>query len=289
MSVSKEDGIDFIGIGAQKTASSWLWKLLKEHDDIWLPPIKELHYFDRDTSYPSPSFLFSESLRTRLHGQEPHNILFRDKLISTMSQQLLSKDTQKIHWLNKFFFSEFSDEWYVSLFDEGKGKLRGEITPSYSIISQQDIHHIRTLFPELKIILVIRDPVERAWSQARFYMKHNKLALDSSAQEIKAFLDSPAQESRSNYSEILNNWESVYPKEQIFIGFYGDILANSSSFIVKICDFLGVGSKKILQSNALSKKVNTSPNLALPNEINEYLQSKYSEEREYLISRFGRL
>ena len=36
----------FLCIGAQKAATSWLHKNLLEHPDVWMPPLKELHYFD---------------------------------------------------------------------------------------------------------------------------------------------------------------------------------------------------------------------------------------------------
>jgi len=36
----------FLCIGAQKAATSWLFVTLQEHPDIWMPAIKELHYFD---------------------------------------------------------------------------------------------------------------------------------------------------------------------------------------------------------------------------------------------------
>jgi hypothetical protein len=35
----------FLGIGAQKSATSWLDRCLRAHPGLWLPPIKELHYF----------------------------------------------------------------------------------------------------------------------------------------------------------------------------------------------------------------------------------------------------
>jgi hypothetical protein len=37
---------DFLCIGAQKAGTSWLYQNLQEHPGIWLPPIKEIHYFD---------------------------------------------------------------------------------------------------------------------------------------------------------------------------------------------------------------------------------------------------
>lgn len=69
--------VDFLGIGAQKSTTSLLWHWLRKHPDIWLPPRKELHYFDRDIRYPAPSFLHDNLLEVRLTSQEPHNKMFR--------------------------------------------------------------------------------------------------------------------------------------------------------------------------------------------------------------------
>src|SRR3984957_2732032 len=38
---------DFLCIGAQKAGTTWLHKMLGQHPGAWLPPIKEIHYFDR--------------------------------------------------------------------------------------------------------------------------------------------------------------------------------------------------------------------------------------------------
>ena len=40
------DAPHFIGIGAQKAGTTWLYRNLQEHPEVWLPPEKELHYFD---------------------------------------------------------------------------------------------------------------------------------------------------------------------------------------------------------------------------------------------------
>src|SRR5438045_2764086 len=40
-------GPDFFCIGAQKAGTGWLYEQLRSHRDFWMPPMKELHYFDR--------------------------------------------------------------------------------------------------------------------------------------------------------------------------------------------------------------------------------------------------
>ena len=41
---------DFMCIGAQKSATSWFYAMLQQHPNIWMPPIKELHFFNRMTN-----------------------------------------------------------------------------------------------------------------------------------------------------------------------------------------------------------------------------------------------
>ena len=41
---------DFLGIGAQKAGTTWLHTNLRPHPQIWMPPIKELHYLDKGRS-----------------------------------------------------------------------------------------------------------------------------------------------------------------------------------------------------------------------------------------------
>ena len=37
---------DFLGIGAQKAGTTWLGRNLQAHPEVWMPRVKEVHYFD---------------------------------------------------------------------------------------------------------------------------------------------------------------------------------------------------------------------------------------------------
>lgn len=39
--------VDFLGIGAQKAATSWLHVQLSNHPQVWFPAVKETHFWDR--------------------------------------------------------------------------------------------------------------------------------------------------------------------------------------------------------------------------------------------------
>src|SRR5438093_8430543 len=40
---------DFLCVGAQKAGTSWLYRQCEPHGDFWMPPLKELHYFNKLT------------------------------------------------------------------------------------------------------------------------------------------------------------------------------------------------------------------------------------------------
>ena len=45
MAADPEAGPDFIGVGPEKTGTTWIHSRLRRHPDVWVPPIKELRYF----------------------------------------------------------------------------------------------------------------------------------------------------------------------------------------------------------------------------------------------------
>ena len=278
--------INFLGIGVQKAGTSWLHKSLQKHPEIWMPPQKELHYFDRSLTYPSPSYLASDEFSTRINSNSQDNIIFKDRLEKKLKFVLKNGDDKEIKWYLKYFLGTYNDQWYNSLFDEGKDKVSGEITPSYSFLSPKDIEHIHSIYPKLKIILILRNPIDRAWSHIRFFMKRNQFAKDSSLEEIKSFIDSDKQELRGDYLSILHHWSSIFPKEQMHICFYDKIEENPQNFLNKIFNFLEI-SLLSLEKTILNTKVNISTVKPMPLEIETYLIDKYHNDIEQLANIVG--
>jgi hypothetical protein len=59
---------DFLGIGAQKAGTTWLYEMLRHHPDLYLASPKEVHYFDRrfhrTLSYYTRRFRMAQGLLT---------------------------------------------------------------------------------------------------------------------------------------------------------------------------------------------------------------------------------
>jgi len=54
---------DFLGIGAQKSGTTRLYQNLAAHPQIWMPPVKELHYLDHKPK-PLPVSSCAERIST---------------------------------------------------------------------------------------------------------------------------------------------------------------------------------------------------------------------------------
>jgi len=271
-----DNTINFLGIGAQKAGTSWLYKMLKKHPDIWLPPIKELHYFDRNKHYPSPSFLHTDNCLDRLNSYEINDIEFKKKLVYNLMKSIELNDINQIKWYLKYFLSTYNDTWYKSLF-ENIENLSGEITPAYSFLNIQDIQRIYNINPKIKLILILRNPIDRAWSQISFYIRIKQLPQNITIKEMKTFIDSKEQILRGDYIKIINNWLQIFPKEQIHIGFYDEIMLNPQNFLNKIFSFLNI-QNITYEESFLTQRVNATKAEIMPIEIKEYLKEIYEEE-----------
>jgi hypothetical protein len=163
--------------------------------------------------------------------------------------------------------------------------MSGEITPAYSLLAVDDIKRIRCLFPEVKILMTLRNPIDRAWSHIRFDAKIGLFKHLGDLEKMRGFVDSRRQVMRGDYLRTLDNWSKVFPDQNFFLGFYDEILEQPEEFMRKVCDFLGLDC--IIPHEKLDTKVNSSPKLAMPRKLETYIAEKYYDDILELTRRFG--
>ncbi|HLC76264.1 MAG TPA: sulfotransferase domain-containing protein [Candidatus Peribacterales bacterium] len=259
---------DFLGIGAMKGGTSWLDANLRTHPKIWMPPWKELKYFEKGMLSREPA----SNLRriTKFVQPSVRTVFYAHPL-----------------WMLKFFCRKKTDAWYASLFSPNKNQICGEISPEYAKLDRETVEHIHALMPNLKILFLLRNPVDRAWSHILWDYcggdgKHNlgTIDLDSCIRHA----ESRSSMVRGEYSKTLEVWESAFSKEQIFIGFFEEMRDAPAELLQRIQKFLGV-PEYIPES--ITKKVNETPGPAMPKGLKERLAKLYLTELRNLSNRFG--
>jgi len=265
----------FLGIGAQRAGTSWLYRQLCLHPEIWMPPVKELHYFDRSPHYASPNDLATVSLYARIFGQEPRQRARTGTGIKTIARYLAQGKIRQALWWSRWTFGFYNDDWYRRLFAQAASwQISGEITPSYSILEDNDIARMHKVNPEMKIIFLLRNPVERAWSAIRFHvLMGTPLHLDSPS-EIKSVLEHPGMRLRGDYERTLAHYLKYFDTSQILICFYDAIRHDPDRLMADITAFLGVQPFAPTSINS-ETIVNKSPDHTIPDQVQEYLLETY--------------
>lgn len=278
----------FLGIGAHKGGTGWLYTQLLKHPDIWLPPKKEIHFFDRSPKYPSPNTLSTASPWARLAGSRPWE---RPKLISdtvVIARNLAKGRIRNAAWWSCWTFGHYDEEWYSSLFARApSGAECGEITPAYSMLDREDIDRIAAVNPKMKFIFMIRHPVERCWSTIRYNVDRglSKLDLDAESGLIK-YLQELHVTLRADYERTLDNYLSRFDRKQILVCFYDAIQADPVGLMSSITSFLGVAPfpRQRIDSET---RVNASPMREMPEHVRNHLWATYRPMIHRLADRFG--
>lgn len=214
---------NFLIIGAPKAGTTSLYNYLKKHPQIYLPKYKEPHFF----SFEGESGGFD--------GPGEQNLLDR-----------LTTDLQT----------------YQSLFDRVTNEITiGEASTSYLYIPKAS-ERIKYYIPDVKLIAILRHPVERAYSH---YLHHRKGGNEVLLDFDKAIREETGK--RKNWSPFwhyktigfyyahLKLYFETFDRNQIRIYLYEDLTKDPVKLIQDITTFLSVDSNWIPK---LSEKYNVS-------------------------------
>lgn len=226
---------DFLCIGAQRCGTTWLYRNLLGHPDLWLPPFKEIHYFDQRFG------------SDRVLGPQMRLKYLQDGLAERQAALAAGDPDGEVRrwleWAGPFATSrEVDDSWYARLFSSApSGAKVGEITPAYAVLPDAGIAHLKRLMPELRILFLMRDPVDRMVSGAVHRLtvvagKNNPPPLDVLLAEI----ESERSRSRSDYGKTIETWGRHFAAEQIYYAFFEDVVARPHEVLRGICGHIGV-------------------------------------------------
>ena len=188
----------FLIAGTQKGGTGALYNYLRGHKEIYLPPVKELHYYDKNYE-------------------------------------------KGLDWYLKFFKNADSDRY----------KAAGEATPIYMYLEEVP-ERIHRDFPDIKLIFILRHPVDRAYSHYWYVVARGAEPLsfeeaiereeerlsrgDLMHRRLYSYLD------RGKYVVQLKRYRKYFSKDQMLIIFSKDLREKTVETVVKVLDFIGVSS-----------------------------------------------
>lgn len=195
----------FIGIGAEKSATTWAWTVLDEHPEVCMSQPKELNFFNIDENY--------------IRGTS---------------------------WYRKHFSVDT--------------RSCGEISPLY-MDDGRTVSRIRDRFPSARILVMLRNPFDRAMS----HLFHDASVIYGNVSSLTpSHLQTLVRKDdkyirRSSYHSALQPYFDVFPRSQIGVFFFDDVKADGLQLARRLYRFAGVSEDFVPEQ--FNRKVNESQDL----------------------------
>jgi len=136
--------------------------------------------------------------------------------------QVFVPEGKELHYFNRKFV-EFPDldnfnfdkplEWYLSFYkDAAPGQVKGEICPTY-LWDLEAPSRIRDFEPGLKILILLRNPVERTFSAYRYYQQRGIIGRESLREAVANYHNILIE--RSQYFAQVKRYLDLFPPEQV--------------------------------------------------------------------------
>ena len=260
---TRRPGPDFLCIGAHKAGSTWLYQQLDSHPDFWMPPVKELHYLNQ--------------LSRVQRAAGPRCRDERDRRFLERLQSLSAEPGIDL-------------ENYGRLFEPKASLLSGDISPNYSTLGNKVIRQVVGYFPNLKVMFLARDPVERVWSHLSMEVYYRQIEpFDvTNIDEVNRNLLRRGMLLRSYPSAVVARWKRYVHPAQFRVYFFDDLQSNPAELRRSILCFLGAdpdkpGSRLTADYNSWTKM----EKLPLTDKVRSHLAKFFKKELKTCAARLG--
>lgn len=199
---------DFYIVGAQKCGTTALYSLLRQHKDVFLPHLKESHFF-------------------ALGGARPHPQITTVKKLNT-----------KVIW---------NEVDYLELFSGAKERICGEVCSTY-LYAKDAALEIAEKRPDAKIVILLRNPVDRSFSaynhmRARGveHLSTFESAVAGDAKPIGTeWLAMAPYKDGSRYAAQVKRYLTAFGLDQVLIIKFDDFILDPISVANEVLKFIGL-------------------------------------------------
>jgi len=277
-------GPDFLCIGMARAGTGWLFDQVRYHPDFWMPPIKEFGYLKRGVVG------LKENAKKRLQVLRDGNA---KNLAGWSNKQ--PGDTRDIAFLEEAALSigdPLDIMSYAALFRYKEGALSGDITPGYCALDPTIITELAGALPSAKLVLMVRDPVERAWSRLSMWVRRG--TFDAGIAETPAafadFLNTDERLKRESFpSAVVQRWRTHAPCLELRPFFFDDLVLEPQRLRHDILLYLSAdpGKKGGEQEVGYNRKAKKRLNIEMKDATRSILVEHFRDELFACAALFG--
>ncbi len=264
----------FLGVGAMKAGTTWITEHLSSHPDIHFTFEKELSYFSHIHNEDSSFFLSDVNRMDKVTG-----------FINISNTIDIDNMRNVMYWSCNYLSNPIDDRWYKNNFSfKGNKKFSADFSNLYAHLGDEGWNHIKSITKNVKVIYIMRNPIDRLWSHVKF-----QLEIDGRLDDAKSWTKNQLFEysnvehilRNSNYKKVIKTLKKNLDDKQLLVLFYDDIIDAPAMLLNNIEKFLNVEQRKYNISD-LNKKVNASENFEMPVFFNELFNEILTPQIENL-------
>lgn len=232
------------GVGATKAGTSWLYRYLHDHPDCALPAVKEAHYWDTFADDARARQVAAFQARVQMLRDIHTEAKFdgRDWKARNATQRIADMTAL----LDMLQSDRADDTAYAAWLSKGRktAAVLADITPSYSLLSEETLDRMMRLSPATVFIYLIRDPLDRLWSNIRMMARRQLRdgeVFEKKANRLLARLIERGEGpifARGDYKRNIAKLRRVIPEGRLLVHFFDDLFTKDG--IGRVCAFLGI-------------------------------------------------
>lgn len=183
--------------------------------------------------------------------------------------------------------------WYESLFRPDEGRelkpIRGEISPGYARLKAWQVNRVAKLLPQLRVLLTLRHPIERAWSQTVYSFGHlaGKDVRKVGLIEFLRQLERARSRLSSDYVRTITIWSKAFGSDALHIGFFDRLRNDPQGFIDEVLKHVGATTPWRIPQQLIKQKIWATDSLVthergIPDVVEWYIADRLLEPTERL-------
>lgn len=171
---------------------------------------------------------------------------------------------------------------YAMLFDRDSF-IRGDMTPHYVLLRPDVIRRLARRLPDLRLLVTLRDPVERTWSATR-----RKILTRGVAATPEAVMELIARPGRdfpglrdgdfSRYSDNLPSWIHAFGREALLTIPFSQIGMDPTGVMARVLDHIGADPSSYPWDRLVRGPINVNVGADIPTDLRDFLAARYAGE-----------
>lgn len=215
-----------LGLGAPKSGTTWLHRYIDALPVSNMGCRKEYRIWD--------AYYRHKTLKSRFDF---------NRLVQLRYGMLLVPDLSQLVRLRMFVQPGFYERYFAELVD-GRAWMTGDISPSYMTLSAHQMRavaeRLRAVGFQVKVVFLMRDPVERCWSGARMRKRNRQADFDglSDTEAVRAIYRLDGVTARTRYDRTIAAVEQAFDTADVHMALYEELFTPAE--IDRLSAFLGV-------------------------------------------------